>query len=34
MVFALFVFQAVLKMLNEIGSVDKISEFLESVKNR
>ena len=27
-------FQAVLKMLSEIGSVDKIPEFLEGVKNR
>ena len=30
----LCVFQAVLKMLSEIGSVDKIPEFLEGVKNR
>lgn len=26
--------QAVLKMLNEIGTVDNIPEFIEGVKNR
>ena len=29
-----YVSQAVLKMLNEIGSADKIPEFLDGVKNR
>jgi hypothetical protein len=29
-----FVCQAVLKMLNEIGSVENIPDFIEGVKNR
>jgi hypothetical protein len=29
-----FVFQTVLKMLNEIGSVENIPDFIEGVKNR
>jgi citrate synthase len=32
--FLFFVFQAVLRMLEEIGSVDKIPAFLEDVKNK